>query len=110
MVALHDWKADREWQLEQIITQKWIAVFPNGNEGWAELRRTDYPRYALLPKGGNNSGNQVDNNKLIKRISYPDSEARNTLKPNYTQGDRVWWDVADTMDDNGKWQTPHNFR
>ena len=110
LVALHDWKADREWQLEQIITQKWIAVFPNGNEGWAELRRTDYPRYALLPKGGNNSGNQVDNNKLIKRISYPDSEARNTLKPNYTQGDRVWWDVDDTMDNNGKWETPHNFR
>ena len=111
LVALHNWKDnDKEWQLEQIITQKWIAVFPNGNEGWAELRRTDYPRYALLPQGGNNSGGQVDNNKLIKRISYPDSEARNTKKPNYTQGNRVWWDVADTMDDNGKWQTPKNFR
>ena len=111
LVALHNWKDnDKEWQLEQIITQKWIAVFPNGNEGWAELRRTDYPRYALLPQGGNNSGGQVDNNKLIKRISYPDSEARNTKKPNYTQGNRVWWDVADTMDDNGKWQTPNNFR
>ena len=24
----------KEEQLEQIITQKWIAVFPNGNEGW----------------------------------------------------------------------------
>lgn len=111
LVALRHWQDnDKEWQLEQIITQKWIAVFPNGNEGWAELRRTDYPRYALLPQGGNNSGGQVDNNKLIKRISYPDSEARNTKKPNYTQGDRVWWDVADTMDDNGKWQTPNNFR
>ena len=52
----------------------------------------------------------IRNNKLIKRISYPDSEARNTLKPNYTQGDRVWWDVDDTMDNNGKWETPHNFR
>ena len=31
----------KEEQLEQIITQKWIAVFPNGNEGWAEVRRTD---------------------------------------------------------------------
>ena len=30
----------KEEQLEQIITQKWIAVFPNGNEGWAEVRRT----------------------------------------------------------------------
>lgn len=25
---------DKEAQLEQIITQKWLAVFPNGNEGW----------------------------------------------------------------------------
>ena len=110
LVALNNWQNDKEWQLEQIITQKWIAVFPNGNEGWAERRRTAYPRCALLPHGGNNSGGQVDNNKLIKRISYPDSEARNTKKPNYTQGYRVWWDVADTMDDNGKWQTPNNFR
>lgn len=47
---------DREAQLEQIITQKWIAVYPNGNEGWAEFRRTDYPRYMKTPKGGNNSG------------------------------------------------------
>ena len=27
----------KEEQFEQIITQKWIAVFPNGNEGWAEV-------------------------------------------------------------------------
>ena len=27
-----------EEQLEQIITQKWLAVYPNGNEGWAEVR------------------------------------------------------------------------
>ena len=35
---------NKEGMLEQIITQKWLAVFPNGNEGWAEFRRTDYPR------------------------------------------------------------------
>ena len=52
---------DREAQLEQIITQKWIAVYPNGNEGWAEFRRTDYPRYMKTPKGGNNSGGEVAN-------------------------------------------------
>lgn len=100
----------REEQLEQIITQKWIAVFPNGNEGWAELRRTDYPRYALLPQGGNNSNGEIPNTKLIKRVQYPDSESRNPLKPTYTQGDKVWWDVADTMDDNGRWHQPNNFR
>ena len=99
-----------EEQLEQIITQKWLAVYPNGNEGWAEVRRTDYPRYLLLPRYGNNSNGEVENTKLIKRISYPNSESRNPLKPNYTQGTRVWWDVDDTMDDSGKWHTPNNFR
>lgn len=100
----------KEEQLEQIITQKWLAVYPNGNEGWAEVRRTDYPRYLLLPRYGNNSNGEVANTKLIKRISYPNSESRNPLKPNYTQGDKVWWDVEDTMDESGKWHTPNNFR
>ena len=100
----------KEEQLEQIITQKWIAVFPNGNEGWAEVCRTDYPRYMLVPQGGNNSNGEIPNTKLIKRVQYPDSESRNPLKPTYTQGDKVWWDVADTMDDNGKWHQPNNFR
>lgn len=100
----------KEEQLEQIITQKWLAVYPNGNEGWAEVRRTDYPRYLLLPRYGNNSNGEVENTKLIKRVSYPNSEARNPLKPGYTQGTRVWWDVDDTMDASGKWKTPNNFR
>ena len=38
---------NRELALEQIITQKWLAMFPNGNEAWAEFRRTDYPRLRL---------------------------------------------------------------
>ena len=97
-------------QLEQIITQKWLAVYPNGNEGWAEVRRTDYPRYLLLPRYGNNSSGEVENTKLIKRVSYPNSESRNPNKPAYTQGTKVWWDVADTMDETGKWKTPDNFR
>lgn len=101
----------KEEQLEQIITQKWIAIFPNGNEGWAEVRRTDYPRYLLAPINGNNSNGEVASGKLIKRINYPNSESRNPKKPtDVNQGSRVWWDVADTMNDNGQWHTPNNFR
>lgn len=37
-----DEKGDEETNLEQIITQKWIAIFPLGNEAWAEYRRTGY--------------------------------------------------------------------
>ena len=104
--------SDREAQLEQIITQKWIAVYPNGNEGWAEFRRTDYPRYMKTPKGGNNSGGEVANGKFIKRLRYPDSEVSNPNRPKDvdTQGTRLWWDVADTNDDGGNYVTPNNFR
>lgn len=36
--------AGDEEKLERIITQKWIAMFPNGQEAWSEFRRTGYPR------------------------------------------------------------------
>jgi hypothetical protein len=35
---------DKEQQLQQIITQKWIAGFPEGLNAWAEQRRTGYPK------------------------------------------------------------------
>ena len=34
----------KEEQLQQIITQKWIAGFPEGLNAWAEFRRTGYPK------------------------------------------------------------------
>lgn len=42
------WSADEKQQLAQIITQKYIAMYPYGSaEAWAEWRRTGYPN--LLP-------------------------------------------------------------
>lgn len=38
---------DKETKLEKLITQKWIAIYPNGYEAWTDYRRTGYPR--LLP-------------------------------------------------------------
>lgn len=43
-----DKAAIKERNLERIITQKWIAIFPLGVEAWSEHRRTGYPR--LLPR------------------------------------------------------------
>ena len=37
-----------EQQLEQIITQKWIALLPDSQEAYAERRRTGYPK--LYPR------------------------------------------------------------
>ena len=36
--------AGNEDKLGRIITQKWLAMFPEGGEAWAEQRRTGYPR------------------------------------------------------------------
>jgi len=104
--------SDKEAILEQIITQKWMAVFPNGNEGWADFRRTDYPR--LANQLTNNSGGSVPNGKHIKRLLYPLSEVNNKTEQRPTQidteGSRLWWDVADTNNDAGERNKPNNFR
>jgi len=42
------WSSDPAKQLEQIITQKWVALYPNGVEAWAEYRRTGFPK--LYPR------------------------------------------------------------
>lgn len=101
---------DNEAQLEQIITQKWLAIFPNGNEGWAEFRRTDYPR---LNNHLNNRDANIPAGKFIKRIDYPGSETdynAANMPQGVNQGTRVWWDVQDTNGDNGERNTPDNFR
>lgn len=125
---------DKERMLEAIITHKWMAVFPNGNEGWAEYRRTDYPalegtvaRLVDRDDNGNvlgerdyianTSGDPLLDKHVIKRILYPNSEASNQfflgnaeLQSANKQSTRLWWDVADTFNDNGQRQKPNNFR
>ena len=106
---------NREQILEAIITQKWMALFPNGNEAWAEFRRTDYPR--LENQLTNRSGGDIPEGKTIKRIYYPNSENSNRqfsqnpdLVKSNRQSARLWWDVADTNDDAGQHLQPNNFR
>ena len=102
---------DKEGMLEQIITQKWLAVFPNGNEGWAEFRRTDYPR--LRPILNNRSNGEVPDGKFIKRLNYPFQQVDNPNKPGLAvdnEGTRLWWDVDDTNNNAGERNTPNNFR
>lgn len=63
--------SNTERALEQIITQKWLALFPNGWEAWAEARRTGYPKQ--LPRvQSDNSDVPVD--KIPSRMTYVNSE------------------------------------
>ena len=65
-----------EEQLERIITQKWIAMFPNGQEAWSEFRRTGYPR--IFPVR-NNQSTDINTETQIRRVIFPQSEYSNNL-------------------------------
>jgi hypothetical protein len=83
--------------LEQIAYQRWVHLYMDGYEAWAEWRRTGYP--VLTPAPNNN------NIPIPRRQGYPSSEP-NINANNYKaavqaqQGfggkddlnGRVWWD------------------
>jgi hypothetical protein len=89
-------------QRELIGDQKWCALYPDGNQGWAEVRRTGYPTYvattepveSLYPGKG-----------VIVRQPYPYAEAIDnplnfeaaiSAQPGIIDekfGAGVWWDI-----------------
>ena len=103
-----DTEAVQERNLERIIVQKWIAIFPLGVEAWSEHRRTGYPK--LLPVPTDKSGGTVNVEQGARRLPYPVEEyqqnnanlqaAIQTLGAEQQNGDRsgdvmgtrVWWD------------------
>ncbi|WP_442266628.1 RagB/SusD family nutrient uptake outer membrane protein [Tenacibaculum sp. ZS6-P6] len=99
-IAFNDAGTNEE-KLEQIITQKWIALFPDGQEAWSEFRRTGYPR--VFPVVLNNSGGTIDTNIQIRRINFVNTErtsnlnnvqeAETFLKGPDNGGTRLWWDT-----------------
>ncbi|MFI2742117.1 SusD/RagB family nutrient-binding outer membrane lipoprotein [Zhouia sp. PK063] len=96
--------SSNEAKLKQIITQKWVANFPNGIEAWADFRRTDYPDLTL-PVDGVSGSATVTSGTYVKRISYPTNEHNTNASSmpadlNTVATDRMdirlWWDTADT--------------
>jgi len=94
--------ATNEQKLERIITQKWLAIFPDGQEAWSEYRRTGYPK--LFTVASNNSGGTIDTQIQIRRLPYPSTEYGNGNKDEIPKavallggpdngGTRLWWDV-----------------
>ena len=88
-----------ERKLERIITQKWIAIYPDGPEAWAEQRRTGYP--LLFKNVINDSQGSISTDAMIRRIPIPNKYRNNTI--NYQQavqslggpdtgGTKLWWD------------------
>lgn len=91
---------DFETKLKQIITQKWLAIYPNGSEAWSEFRRTGYP---LLNPVIATDINVIGQGEFIKKLPYTEQETNSNPNGldgslNQGQGDgqnvRVWWDTG----------------
>jgi hypothetical protein len=98
-IAWDDTDADEE-KLERIMTQKWLAMFPEGQEAWTEFRRTGYPK--LFTVVTNRSHGTIDSDIQIRRLPYPQNEystnkvsveAAVNAQGADNGGTRVWWDV-----------------
>ena len=81
-------------ELNQINTQYWISSFLNGQEAFANFRRSNYPQLAPNPY----PGKEVT---WINRLTYPNSEisvnSENVKAAIAAQGPdkldtKVWWD------------------
>ena len=97
-----DESAPLELKLERIITQKWLAIYPEGCEAWAEQRRTGYPR--LIKVAVNNSGNTISTDDMIRRVFF-NQDYKTDNKALYDAlvsklggadngGTRLWWDAG----------------
>ena len=113
-----DDQADEEVKLERIMTQKWIALFPNGQEAWSEMRRTGYPGFVTIVN--NKSNGDVPDGNIICRLRFPTTEysdntsntqqAVSMLNGADIAGTRLWWDVKRSIktgdandDDDDDW-------
>ena len=95
-----------EEKLEQIITQKYLANYPNGFESWSEWKRTGYPRMFGVPFDLSNKGSQNISSSGkeygVRRYPFPQKEfelnrenvtaAQALLGGTDNAATNVWWD------------------
>lgn len=91
--------ADPAKQMEQIITQKWIANWPNGHEAWAEYRRTGFPK---LYDRINSENLDSPKDAVVRRTPFVSNEfsankaavedAITKLGGPDKSSTRLWWD------------------
>lgn len=99
-----DDSGDKEVNLDQIMTQKWITSVHNTIETWVDHRRTGYPK---LPYNFQNDSNSdwgvIPADDFLRRMTFVNGERNNnadgvadaTTKLGGPDeiGTRLWWDV-----------------
>lgn len=95
-----DESLSNEKKLEKIIVQKYIAIYPDGEEAWTEMRRTGYPK--IYPILVNNSNGVLKDNDIVRRMPYHEglkandptgyASAVSKLGGADNAATRLWWD------------------
>lgn len=87
----------QEQQLEMIINQKIVALYPDEFQGWNEYRRTGYPRVAIANDNSSALKGKVPRRQpwptreeQINGASYPEALARYGTDSKLT---KMWWDA-----------------
>lgn len=96
-----DQSVNDKTNLERIMIQKWIALYPDGQEAWSEMRRTGYPGWVKIQSYSYQS--EVTKGEMISRLKFPTTEYTNNsehtnaavklLGGGDTAGTRLWWDI-----------------
>ncbi len=93
--------SDPDMQLQQIMTQKWLAIFPDGMEGWADWRRSHVMK--LYPVVNSENPDIPDPTQAwIRRIPFLTSETQSNADAVKAAADLLngpdkvttplWWD------------------
>ncbi len=99
------WGGTDKEKLEKIITQKYIAAFPNSYEPFTDLRRTGYPKIYPVLNAEDADGSLVQGD-LVRRLLLPGSDTSIGLNDILTSGVQalgnddvmglhVWWDLEE---------------
>jgi hypothetical protein len=94
--------SDKTKQFEQIITQKWLALFPISIEAWADRRRTRLPKIYAKKYSVNPNVNPALG-QIVTRLPFVDDEkaaqpeeikkAIILLGGPDLESTPLWWDV-----------------
>lgn len=89
VTAKWDESLSNEEKFAKIATQRWIAIYPEGMNGWAEIRRTGYPK--LFPVMVNYSQGEIDTDLGPRRLPFTINE-KAIILPVMPKPSKCWAD------------------
>lgn len=77
---------------QKIAEQRWLSYYPDGNQGWAEYRRTGFPAMAAVPGSATAVPRRIpygSNEPLYNPTNYASAAANYNTN---SMSAKVWWD------------------